>query len=74
MPSQAESRVGLACSWGGEREGVFEREMRIFGGDGRDGHGDGDGDGEGTEDLRAPMLEVVFGLFDGLDYDDDAWC
>lgn len=44
--------------------------MRIFGGDGLDG----DGDVEGTEDLRAPMLDVVLGLFDGLDYDDDAWC
>lgn len=47
------------------REGLWEREKRIFGGSGDEGDG---------EDLKAPMLDVVLGLFDGLDYDDDACC
>lgn len=38
--------------------------------------GDLDGDGEGSEGedeeaLKAPMLDVVLSLFDGLDYEDE---
>lgn len=47
------------------REDLTERDMRIFGGS----RGESGGD-----ELKAPMLDVVLGLFDGLDYDDDAWC
>lgn len=40
------------------------RDLRIFGGE----------EGESEEsDLRGPMLDVVLGLFDGVDYD-DAMC
>ncbi len=42
-------------------EDAVSRERRIFGGV--------DGDSEAT-DLRGRMLDVVLGLFDGIDYDD----
>jgi hypothetical protein len=42
-------------------EDALSRDLRIFGGV----------EDEGSEtDLRAQMLDVVLGLFDGLDYDD----
>lgn len=51
------------------REGRWEleRELRVFGGSEEESEADG-------EDLKGPMLEVMLGLFDGLDYDDDACC
>lgn len=45
-------------------EDSLARDLRIFG---------GDRDEASTTDLRGPMLDVVLGLFDGLDYD-DAMC
>ena len=51
-------------------EGPREREMRIFGGI----CGGEEEEEGGEEELKAPMLDVVLGLFDGLDYDDDACC
>ena len=50
-----------------KREDLWERELRIFGGSEDESESVG-------EDLKAPMLDVVLGLFDGLDYDDDACC
>ena len=38
------------------------RDRRIFGGD--------DDDSQSARDLRGPMLDVVLGLFNGIDYDD----
>ena len=46
-----------------KREEAAAREKRIFGGCEHEDEG-----------LKAPMLDVVLGLFDGLDYDDDAFC
>jgi len=43
------------------RESAEARERRIFGGE------EGEGD---SEELCGPMLDVVLGLFDGMDYDD----
>lgn len=44
-------------------EDPLSRDLRIFGG--------GMEDEAGATDLRGPMLDVVLGLFDGLDYDDE---
>ena len=54
------------CQYGnpGRREDSFSRDIRIFG---------GVEDEQSATDLRGPMLDVVLGLFDGLDYD-DAMC
>ncbi len=46
------------------RESVGARDRRIFGG------GDAAEQAENDMDLRGPMLEVVLGLFDGLDYEE----
>ncbi|KAK5134467.1 hypothetical protein LTR08_006384 [Meristemomyces frigidus] len=43
-------------------ESAAAREQRVFGG--------GDGDVDDREDLRGAMLDVVLGLFGGLDYHD----
>ena len=46
---------------GSKREDARARDMRIFG---------GWGDEPELDELKKPMLDVVLGLFDGLDYDD----
>lgn len=56
------------------REDAFARERRIFGGGFDDDGGDGDDD-DGRDDndvaMKRGMLDVVLGLFDGLDYEDE---
>lgn len=44
-------------------ESAESRERRIFGGE--------DSDTASAKALSGPMLDVVLGLFDGLDYDDN---
>lgn len=44
-------------------ESATARDRRLFGGE--------DDDTASALDLRGPMLDVVLGLFDGIDYDDD---
>ena len=53
------NQVWAKSCW--ETESIEARERRIFG-----------GEGGGLEDdaLKGPMLDVVLGLFNGLDYDD----
>ena len=46
-----------------ESENAFTRDLRVFGGVLEDEIE--------SSDLRGPMLDVVLGLFDGIDYDDD---
>lgn len=66
LAARQQSAATCPCS-SGRREGLWERDRRIFGG--------GEGGSEEEEDgLKAPMLDVVLGLFDGLDYDDDDAC
>jgi hypothetical protein len=45
------------------REDAYSRDLRVFGGLPEDQHE--------LSDLRGPMLDVVLGLFDGIDYDDE---
>lgn len=45
------------------QEDSCERDRRIFGGE--------EGESE-VSDLRGPMLDVVLGLFNGVDYDDES--
>lgn len=47
-------------------EDAATRDIRIFGGSAEDG----DDESEQEVDLRGRMLDVVLGLFDGIDYDD----
>lgn len=47
-------------------ESAITRDKRMFGGE--------DGDSESALELRGPMLDVVLGLFDGIDYDDALLC
>lgn len=47
-----------------EQESADSRDRRIFGGV--------DEDTESAKDLCGPMLDVVLGLFNGVDYDDAA--
>ncbi|KXT18561.1 hypothetical protein AC579_2294 [Pseudocercospora musae] len=44
------------------QESATSRDRRMFGGD--------DDDTKSAMDLRGPMLDVVLGLFNGIDYDD----
>lgn len=46
------------------REDATSRDLRVFGGVPEDQHE--------LADLRGPMLDVVLGLFNGIDYDDEA--
>lgn len=43
-------------------ESVEARDRRIFGGD--------EDETQSAMELRGPMLDVVLGLFNGIDYDD----
>lgn len=43
-------------------ESATTRDKRVFGGE--------DDDTESAMELRGPMLDVVLGLFNGIDYDD----
>ena len=43
-------------------ESATTRDKRMFGGE--------DDDTESAMELRGPMLDVVLGLFNGIDYDD----
>lgn len=43
-------------------ESAESRDRRIFGGD--------DDETQSAMELRGPMLDVVLGLFNGIDYDD----
>lgn len=54
-----------------KREDACARERRIFGS--CEGGSGGDGEGE-SEAIKKGMLDVVLGLFDGLDYDDEGLC
>jgi hypothetical protein len=45
-----------------EEESAASRDRRIFGGD--------DDETRSALELRGPMLDVVLGLFNGIDYDD----
>ena len=48
-----------------KQEDAVSRDLRIFGGL--------EGEPELSSDLRGPMLDVVLGLFNGMDYDDASW-
>ena len=63
-----ECRSERSVLWTEQRESDAAREQRIFGGPAEQGK---EGD-EGGVDLRGPMLDVVLGLFSGMDYDDAA--
>lgn len=45
-----------------EEESPESRDRRIFGGD--------EDETQSAMELRGPMLDVVLGLFNGIDYDD----
>jgi hypothetical protein len=60
MPEKTNRPWSKSCC---KPESIEAREARIFGGE--------EGEKEDT-DLRGPMLDVVLGLFNGLDYDDGA--
>lgn len=64
-----------ASGWRTRSEDLDARERRIFGGVDHNCIGDYDWSGNGDDDdaMKKGMLDVVLGLFDGLDYDDEAF-
>lgn len=54
----------MQCRSDWHYESAAARERRIFGGE------NGETESEEEADLKGPMLDVVLGLFDGLDYDE----
>ena len=61
MPSLSFTSRSSSLSSKSSQEDARLRDVRIFGGD--------ENEIDAT-DLKGPMLDVVLGLFDGLDYDD----